>query len=193
MKALGGLALALVSGALLAVLTPLLSTAGSRGAVPALPAPGAQVSLPEVEWSLDIRLHPETGKLEPPAELLLTDPAGRRLGKAPGAGHAVAEIPRSHYQREGLDDCQTGAPGPQSAALYLNRPVPGDYHLQVLGREDGRYDLEVAAFGPNPRPAKALITDTAIRQGERQIYRLILAPPPAVTVTVSPVLPPVSQ
>ena len=53
--------------------------------------------------ALTIRIHPHGDQLEPPAELLLIDPEGRRVGRNPITDTTFSEIPDASYGDEGID------------------------------------------------------------------------------------------
>ncbi len=136
--------------------------------------------------ALDVRIHPAEGKLTPPAELLLLNPAGRKIGKDPRSGRAYTEIPHAYYEYEGIDDAASGAPGPQSGTINLPNPVSGFYRLEVVGREAGRYLLEITAFAPDLKPSKALSRPRRIRKGEAHHYFIHYSPEKGAQLEVTP-------
>ncbi len=77
------------------------------------------------------------GDQEPVAELLLTDPRGRRLGVEPGTKRQHAEIPRAGYS-EGTGP----VPGRE---IEIMRPAEGAYTLEVIGTHAGGYDVSMYA------------------------------------------------
>lgn len=137
--------------------------------------------------ALDVRIHPAEGKLTPPGELLLLDPGGRKIGKDPRSGRAYAEIPQAYYEYEGIDDAESGAPGPRSGIINLPNPISGFHRLKVVGREPGEYLLEITAFGPNLQPAKALFAPRRIRQGEAHRYLIYYSLGKGAQLQVTPV------
>jgi hypothetical protein len=138
------------------------------GKIPKAQKPG--VEPPRFNGALDIRIHPQEGKLTPPAELLVTNPEGRKLGKDPFRDKTYGEMPRAYYEREGLDDAESGAPGPQSAIIYIGAPPPGQYRLQVFGIETANYTLEVTAYDREMNPSKAILVNIAVRRGRVNHY-----------------------
>lgn len=107
--------------------------------------------------ALDIRIHPEEGQLTPPADLLLRDPRGRKIGFDPRAGRTYREIPYAHYEFEGIDDAVSGAPGPQSGVIEIRNPLSGRYSLAVIGKETGHYTIEITGFDKNLETAKIFL------------------------------------
>jgi hypothetical protein len=84
-----------------------------------------------------------------PAEVLLIDPQNRRTGfdaTAPfntSAGVTeIHEIPRSNYSIEGIgDDSGEGLDEPNYRELWVPEPLPGEYIIQIIGKQDGSYRL----------------------------------------------------
>ena len=80
-----------------------------------------------------------------PAEILLTDPQGRRTGFDATAPfnetlliNEVHEIPRSNYTIEGIaDNTGGGEDEPFYRELYVHKPLPGRYIIQIIGRQNG--------------------------------------------------------
>ncbi|MDI6854540.1 MAG: hypothetical protein QME75_13165 [Deltaproteobacteria bacterium] len=112
--------------------------------------------------ALDVRIHPGEGKLQPPAELLLKDPRGRKIGHDPRAGKSYREIPLASYEFEGLDDAVSGAPGPQSGVIELRNPLAGIYVLEIIGKEPGRFSLEITGYDKDLNPSKIFLKETPI-------------------------------
>ena len=88
--------------------------------------------------------------LASPAELLITDSQGRKLGKDPTTNTFYDEIPRAKYGQEGpiltsditLDPNQIH----KTKVIYISEPINGQYQLQVIGTGEGDYSLESAFF-----------------------------------------------
>ncbi len=135
--------------------------------------------------SLDIRLHPTGEAMAPPAEMLLTDPAGRRVGVDPKAGARLLELPGASYKQEGLGDAETGEPGPSTTVLWLPEPPPGEYRLEVVGTAAGRYDLEIQALDRDLAPSRAvrLGVGTAPDAVDRYVIRYSPRPGSKVNLT----------
>jgi hypothetical protein len=82
-----------------------------------------------------------------PADVLVTDPNGRRSGIDPATGQVFDEIPGSSYSDEGgiEDDENPGFHTDFYRSLHLSAPVDGNYQINVTGTGSGPYDLEVVA------------------------------------------------
>jgi hypothetical protein len=83
--------------------------------------------------------------LESPAELLVTDSKGRRLGYVPETDTFVHEIPGGTYDREdSISDQENPSPNPHNAKrLMLVKPEGEVFDLEVIGTGDGEYNLTV--------------------------------------------------
>ena len=125
----------------------------------------------EYKGGLDIRIHPEVSKLEPSADLLLTDPEGRKTGADPRDKTTYKDIPVSFYEFESLDDDETGEPGPASGVIDVGNPVDGVYILRVTGIEDGRYSLELNGYNKKYDASHVEALDIPIKKGEVVEYR----------------------
>ncbi|MBW2005872.1 MAG: hypothetical protein JRI72_14985 [Deltaproteobacteria bacterium] len=115
--------------------------------------------------SLDIRIHPQEGKLEPSVEFVVSDPRQRRAGWDSKTGKVILDIPGSSYETEGIDDAIEGELGPETLILYLAKPIPGDYALEVIGRESGSYSLEIQAYDCEMNPSRAMFIDVNVTEG----------------------------
>jgi hypothetical protein len=105
---------------------------------------------PEFKWT--DRLSGLTISLHSPAELLLTDPQGRRTGRDPTTNSDYKEIPNSGYGDESIADAETGESVPPEMELDIREPMNGTYILQVVGTESGSYSLYVR---PQDRAGKS--------------------------------------
>ncbi len=167
-----------MAGSFLLVAMLIVSSTASIHAQKVAVAPSGTKKAPEkkadaglkFEGALDIRIHPEEGKLKPAGELLLNDPQGRRTGKDARTNKTYQEILVSYYERESLADDVSGAPGPQTATINVQNPITGEYHLQVIGRVTGKYDLEVTGEDREGNPSKAEFTNVKIRKGAVHNY-----------------------
>jgi hypothetical protein len=164
---------------ILAVVIPLISSTRAEK-TPTLPLPGhikkdfsAEVRPADFIGALDIRVHPEEGKLKPPAALLLTDPTGRRIGSDPRTGQTYQEIPQASFEFEGIADAVSGAPGPASGIIHIRNPVNGIYTLEIIGEDSGHYFLEIMGYDRDMRPSKLQGKKTEITRGTAQNYSFI--------------------
>lgn len=78
-----------------------------------------------------------------PAELLITDPLGRKLGKD-ASGIEYGEIPNAWYFEDGIDDPTGENPSVQerNKIIQILKPVDGEYKLEVFGTGQGDYSLD---------------------------------------------------
>jgi hypothetical protein len=146
-----------------------------EGKIPAVMMPSLTDREPykeqyKFEGALDIRIHPVGEKLTPPAELLLIDPQSRKVGNDPRTSKTYAEIPNSSYERESIADDVSGAPGPETAIIYVGNPESGEYCLQVIGRESSGYDLEIRGYDCEMDPADAMFTNVTIQNEVEHTY-----------------------
>ncbi len=123
---------------------------------------------------LDPKAPPVEGG-EAPAELLLRDPQGRRIGDDPVKGVTYNEIPEAYYEKHFLADDETGHPGPQTIELDVPRPEAGEYQLQVIGTGTGTYDLEIRAYDPKLNPSIKYFENLAIAPGVVHSYGFFFA------------------
>jgi len=100
--------------------------------------------------SITIRIYSSSDTAQDtPAEFIVIDSQGRRTGYDAAAPlnetlliNEVHEIPDSNYTIEGIAD-NTGG-GEDEAAyreLYIHKPLPGDYIIQIIGKQVGGYRL----------------------------------------------------
>jgi len=91
--------------------------------------------------------------LASPAELLITDPLGRKLGKDPVTGIIYDEIPDSIYTKESPIISSDTPLNPEdiheSKVVYISSPIDGEYDIKVIGIEAGIYTLGILAYDQN--------------------------------------------
>lgn len=160
-----------------------------------LPAPGASQApdnaCEEFQGALSVHIHPLGTHLRPAAELLLTDPKGRKTGLDPAQRKAYQEIPNSSYELEGIDDDETGEPGPSSGIVDVwCAPEEGEYTLEVIGILRGQYQLEVVGTDLELEPSHRLLGPLSIRPGARHKYVIGYERRPGAQVKVRRVAPP---
>ena len=135
---------------------------------------------------LDIRIYAAEGQLEPAAELLLTDPQGRKVGMDPAVRKNYAEVPNAAYEFEGIDDDETGEPGPQTGVIWLLcGPLTGEYRLEVIGTKEGTYEIEVFSFDDESRSTSRQAGPEPIKAGERHEYKIAWTLKPKAMLTLS--------
>ncbi|NOT58091.1 MAG: hypothetical protein HOP18_26095 [Deltaproteobacteria bacterium] len=112
-----------------------------------------------------------TIRLHSPAELLVTDPQGRRLGVDPSLGQRYQEIPSSYYQDISLADIETGEAGNRTKELTFGTPLGGEYILDVIGTGSGMYAVEIDAIDEAMNDSLRVIEEVPVTPGERHRYR----------------------
>lgn len=129
-----------------------------------------RLSAADEYWgALDIRIHPEYGKLMPSADFLLIDPTGKKAGAV--SGKTFSEFAAGFADYEGLEDDETGEPGPSSGVIDISNPAEGGYVLRITGTEDGRYSIELNGYNRLPDNSHAEVLDAPIKKGEVKEYR----------------------
>jgi hypothetical protein len=79
-----------------------------------------------------------------PAELVITDPQGRRTGYDPVSGKTYNEIPESAYYEEGIDNMVTDVPDEKVKVLTVAAgPEAGEYKMTVTGTGSGTYSMSI--------------------------------------------------
>jgi len=88
--------------------------------------------------------------LASPAEFLITDPQGRKLGKDSITGIEYNQIPDASYFSESIDDA-TGQLPPsehEDKMIYIENPLDGQYEVKVIGTGSGSYVMDFLAYDP---------------------------------------------
>jgi hypothetical protein len=128
----------------------------------------------------DTALAPKPGMfiaLGSPAELLITDPTGKRLGFDPTTKIGYSEIPNSVYSREANGDDSTGVPDPDPVkVLDLMSIIQGDYTLQLTGTGTGTYNLDIRAYDQNDNPSPTSFLKMPIYNGQIITYKIPFDP-----------------
>jgi probable HAF family extracellular repeat protein len=81
-----------------------------------------------------------------PAELLVSDSLGRRVGTDPRSGESFDEIPNGDYRLFALGDDNGELDAHPRKEIELLEPVAGEYKINVIGTGTGTYDLDVFAI-----------------------------------------------
>lgn len=81
--------------------------------------------------------------LQSPADILVTDSQGRRVGRNPETGEIFEEIPDSTYISETYDN-QEGSvlQAHEWKSVYIPSPTVGTYTIHVRGTDEGSYTLQ---------------------------------------------------
>jgi hypothetical protein len=88
-------------------------------------------------------------RVHSPAELVVTDPLGRRVGFDPRTGTSYDEVPGASYGVDSriVTEDEEVFPGVETA--WFNAPVDGDYTVQVIGTDTGSYVVDGEAYSQN--------------------------------------------
>jgi len=105
--------------------------------------------------------------LASPAELLVTDPLDRRLGKDPITNIEYNEIPGGSYYQEGIGNpfAETPTPTKESKFIWIPNPLDGRYDIQVIGTDSGTYALDFSTYnniGESTDASFEAVTDTGV-------------------------------
>ncbi len=87
--------------------------------------------------------------LASPAELLVIDPLGRKLGRDPVTDIAYNEIPDSSYTKDGSimsSDVPINLEGIHGRVIYISYPLNGEYNIKVIGIDSGSYALDFSVY-----------------------------------------------
>lgn len=85
-----------------------------------------------------------------PADLLLTDPAGRRTGRDPRVGFAMNEIAGASYDAVPASTADPSSPSAAMAnQLTVATPSEGAYEILVVGTRAGSYTLGIQLSMPD--------------------------------------------
>ncbi|MDO8603932.1 MAG: YncE family protein [bacterium] len=97
-----------------------------------------------------------------PAELLIIDPLGRRLGKDPTTGILYEEIPEGSYYQEGISNAELENPpqAHENKNIWIPNPEVGQYITKVIGTDTGSYTLNSLAYDYNGDSHSQTLTAT---------------------------------
>ncbi len=84
-----------------------------------------------------------------PVEIMVTDPAGQRVGYDPATGEMVGEIPGAFYTGQG-----------EVQFMLLYNTLPGEYRITATGMGEGDYELEAFAVDEKGVQRLAVFTGT---------------------------------
>jgi len=119
-----------------------------------------------------------------PAELLLTDSLGRKLGKDAN-GIEYQEIPQGWYFEDGFDDPTEEQPPAQERPkiIQILEPDQSSYQLQVIGQAGGNYTLQ-SSFYDQQGEANAWENHSETAQGYTAQYNLSFDPSNSASSTI---------
>ena len=88
--------------------------------------------------------------LASPAELIVIDPFGRKLGRDPITDTIYNEIPDSNYTKDGpiisSDNPINSEDIHEGRVIYISSPLDGEYSLKVIGTNSGTYTLDFSSY-----------------------------------------------
>jgi hypothetical protein len=119
-----------------------------------------------------------------PAEVVVTDPLGRRVGLDPLTGAVYAEIPGAMADSVFLDDDITGGLAADESVKEVDVPAPtaGVYTMTVVGTATGSYSAQVTATGDvETQQARTTLLDVPTTPGEVHTYQFSYDPAAANT------------
>ena len=125
---------------------------------------------PNFQGALDIRIHSAGNDLTPPAELLLSNSQGDKIGLDPRRDDVYTQIPNSYYESESLSDTVSATAGPQTRILHLRGPLKDEYTLWVIGTKDGFYHLEIRGYDRDLNPSDVRFVDEKILRNAEHRY-----------------------
>jgi len=113
------------------------------------------------------------------AELLVTDPSGKRTGFDPASRSDVREIGASNYFREGLRDEQDrAAPDAFNHSFESFQPAVGIYSVLVTGLGPGVYNLSIYVRSRDGSSAPSIEIQGVAGLGSSDSYRISFSPVP---------------
>lgn len=125
-----------------------------------------------------------------PAELLVIDSLGRKLGKDPVSGNIYNEIPNGSYFSDSMDDPFSESIGlsHESKSIYIGNPASGNYDIRVIGTGSGDYSLDFLAYGNNGASYNKSFSGTT-ENGAQSGYGLNFTPddPGSINIETEPV------
>lgn len=125
--------------------------------------------------------------LAPPAELLVTDPLGRRTGLDPRTGTVYDEIPddTSYSVEELVDASGQGGPAASPVKVFHSpAPIDGSYIIQIIGTESGGYTLDILIHDELGGPAEEIISGD-VETGNVAAHRMDFSSAPGAEVEIS--------
>lgn len=106
-----------------------------------------------------------------PIEMVITDPAGRKVGFDLTNQQTLTQIPNSSYGIESLGADDEPYDVISHLALDIPDAMSGVYTLEVTGTGAGEYTLEIMAMDENYNETTKLITRNTVK-GAKDVYSL---------------------
>ncbi len=112
-----------------------------------------------------------------PAELLITDSLGRRLGKDPSSGIVYNDIPGGSYGSDDIGDPDSVVPPPTHSGkvAYLPELPVGNYTIEVIGTGEGPYTLQTT-FADTTGASRTEIDAGTINENQTVQYEVAFNP-----------------
>ena len=134
---------------------------------------------------------PETSSLtiscDSVADVMVTDPRGRRLGDDPKAHQHFDEIPNAYYEATGLDDDETGeADDSSTKLLFVPTPVAGDFKVTVFTQQSETYSCELLGYDNAGANSKLELNEIAAKPDEVQRFTVSFSGAPGSKVKATP-------
>jgi hypothetical protein len=107
-----------------------------------------------------------------PAELLVKDSLGRRVGTDPRTGESFDEIPNGSYRLFGLGDDNGQLDADPRKEVELLEPSEGEYKISVTGTGAGTYDLDVYAIDASGKRSELALEGRPVSRGSVDEYAL---------------------
>jgi len=111
--------------------------------------------------------------LASPAELLITDLEGRKIGRDPINNVTYNEIPNSNYTLEGAIVASDDPLGEthEKKVVHIPDPIDGLYNIQVIGTAAGDYTLTSLVYD-DKGDSKEIIQESSTVQDDIQEFEL---------------------
>jgi len=107
------------------------------------------------------------------ANVMITDPQGRRLGDDPKAHAHYDEIPNAYYEGGGLDDDETGeAEDDPAKLLFIPTPVAGEFKVAVFLEKAGEYSCDLVGYDNGGNTSKVALNEVPGKEGDVQKFTL---------------------
>jgi choice-of-anchor C domain-containing protein len=107
-----------------------------------------------------------------PAELILTNPDGLRIGNDPRTGESFSEIIDATYNALGIDDDFGNLDLDPPKELDIRQPSAGDFKLHVIGTGNSTYDLDMYFINSFGNREEIALEKVPISIGETHEYKL---------------------
>jgi len=121
------------------------------------------------------------------ANLLLTDPGGKRTGFDSSTDSILQQIPRSAYISDFVEaDDESGVETPTTYGVDIFQPSQGIYMVTLTGLQLGTYTLSVRAFSQDGSPQPAVSLQGAAEPGSSSTVTVQYSSIPGSFPTVTP-------